>query len=44
MKPHHKCDLEVGPGRIIQKLSEEEVQNLTNQWMDIYARNTQKKF
>jgi hypothetical protein len=43
MKPHHKCDLEVGPGRIIQKLSEEEVQKLTNQWMDIYARNTQKK-
>ncbi len=40
MKPR-KCDLEVGPGRILRRFTEQEARQLLNEWIDVYAKNAQ---
>jgi hypothetical protein len=41
MKAHRKFDLEVEPGRLLRRFTEGEALKLADQWIDIYAQNSQ---
>jgi len=41
MKTPRKCDLEVGPGRILRRFTEREAQRLVKDWIAIYAKNAE---
>jgi hypothetical protein len=41
VKTHRQFDLEVEPGRLLRRFSEDEALKLVDQWVGIYAQNAQ---
>jgi hypothetical protein len=41
MKTPRKLELEVGPGRILRRFTEQETRKLLDEWVSIYAKNAQ---
>jgi hypothetical protein len=41
MKTRRTSDLEVGPGRLLRRFTEDEALELTDQWVNVYAQHAQ---
>ncbi|MCZ8255504.1 MAG: hypothetical protein O9327_07565, partial [Polaromonas sp.] len=41
MNSHRKLDLDVEPGRVLRRFTEDETRKLVEQWIGTYAQNAQ---